>query len=205
MRHTGIEAFLVFLTIMICVWSPQFLKPLILIVVGSAILMSWVLREDSLMTLGFFPPQKWRGLSVVLFLVLLNFFILLALNRSFCRCGFQKWGAPLYSLQWYFCWALIQQTVLCGYFANRIAAANFSDHLVALVCAVFFAAIHVPNPALTLLTLVNGYASVRIFLQFRNIYFLGFSHFLIGYLAQGFLSVGWHKMFQIGLSVLMSP
>ena len=79
-------------------------------------------------------------------------------------------------------WALFQQYLLNGYFANRLRASFDSryPYLVAPMAGAMFAAAHVPNPLLMGVTLVGGTVAALAYQRYRNLFFLAFAHALIG-------------------------
>jgi hypothetical protein len=79
-------------------------------------------------------------------------------------------------------WALFQQYLLNGYFANRLSASLESRHqyLVAPLAGAMFAGAHVPNPLLMAVTFVGGTVAAFAYQRHRNLFFLAFAHALIG-------------------------
>ena len=79
-------------------------------------------------------------------------------------------------------WALFQQYLLNGYFANRLEASFNTkyQYLVAPMAGAMFAAAHVPNPLLMFVTLVCGVVAAAAYQRHRNLIFLAFAHALIG-------------------------
>jgi membrane protease YdiL (CAAX protease family) len=79
-------------------------------------------------------------------------------------------------------WALFQQYLLNGYFANRLRASLDSryPYLVAPTAGAMFAAAHLPNPLLMGVTLVGGTVAALAYQRYRNLLFLAFAHALIG-------------------------
>jgi len=76
-------------------------------------------------------------------------------------------------------WGIFQQYLLNGYIANRLLAVSPARH-VPLMSAALFAGAHLPNWFLMLVTFVAGYYSTKLFLRYRNLYFLGLAHAVIG-------------------------
>ena len=79
-------------------------------------------------------------------------------------------------------WALFQQYLLNGYFANRLQASFDGKYpfLVAPMAGLMFAGAHVPNPLLMGVTLVGGTVAAFAYQRHRNLFFLAFAHALIG-------------------------
>jgi hypothetical protein len=87
-----------------------------------------------------------------------------------------NWAAINFSL--YLAWGLFQQYVLNGYFVNRFV--RFTRRA-PLLAAVIFAAAHAPNWFLMAATGVGGYCAARVYLRYRNLYFLGLAHGVLGF------------------------
>lgn len=79
-------------------------------------------------------------------------------------------------------WALFQQYLLNGYFANRLSASFDAkyQYLVAPMAGAMFAGAHAPNLLLMGVTLVGGTAAAFAYQRHRNLLFLAFAHALIG-------------------------
>jgi len=79
-------------------------------------------------------------------------------------------------------WALFQQYLLNGYFANRLSASFDARYqfLVAPMAGAMFAAAHAPNMLLMGVTLVGGTVAAIAYQRHRNLLFLAFAHALIG-------------------------
>jgi hypothetical protein len=79
-------------------------------------------------------------------------------------------------------WALFQQYLLNGYFANRLSASLDSRYprLVAPMAGAMFAGAHTPNMLLMGVTFVGGTVAAFAYQRHRNLFFLAFAHALIG-------------------------
>src|SRR5690348_5083181 len=83
----------------------------------------------------------------------------------------------------YYCvWGTFQQYALNGFFVNRLSAAAAHDEQrwVPLLAAILFAAVHAPNCFLVSVTFTLGLLCARIYRTYRNLFFLGIAHGLIG-------------------------
>jgi len=93
---------------------------------------------------------------------------------------------PTGLLQWvlafggYTVWSLAQQFLLQGYFLARLVRLLPSAPLAAGTAATIFAIAHLPNPILTVLTLVWGLAACLVFLKVRNLWTLAMAHAIFG-------------------------
>ena len=103
---------------------------------------------------------------------------------------------------WYAIWAGIQQLMLQCFFLSRslrlipngTAAAGFS--------ACLFAIAHLPNPVLTVITLVFGLAACLIFLQYRNLWPLAMAHAILGIAIAITIPVDLDHNMRVGISYL---
>ncbi len=79
-------------------------------------------------------------------------------------------------------WALFQQYLLNGYFVNRLRASFDTRYqfLVAPMAGAMFAAAHLPNPLLMVVTLIGGAIAAVAYQRHRNLFFLALAHALIG-------------------------
>jgi hypothetical protein len=80
----------------------------------------------------------------------------------------------------YAIWTGVQQFLLQGFFLLRMLRVVPKAALAALITAVLFAAAHLPNPVLTLATLVWGFLACLLFIRYRNLYPLGVAHAILG-------------------------
>ena len=79
-------------------------------------------------------------------------------------------------------WGLFQQYVLNAYFVNRLLAGSASPAQAATLGAACFSCAHTPNWFLMLVGFVAGYCTARVWIRYRNLWFLGLAHGAIGLL-----------------------
>ncbi len=88
---------------------------------------------------------------------------------------------PVPSHIWgYVVWALVQQFLLQAYFLLRLLRLLPGKGPPIIAAAVLFSLAHLPNPALTPITMVWAIAACALFLRYRNIYALGVAHGILG-------------------------
>jgi membrane protease YdiL (CAAX protease family) len=80
----------------------------------------------------------------------------------------------------YCCWGLFQQYLLNAYFVNRLLPSATNTTEAAALGAGCFACAHTPNWFLMLVGFVAGYCAARVWIRYRNLYFLGMAHGVIG-------------------------
>ena len=80
----------------------------------------------------------------------------------------------------YAVWAAIQQIVLQWFFLSRSLRLLPDPTSAAALTAGLFAIAHLPNPILTIITLVFGFASCSFYLHYRNLVPLALAHAMLG-------------------------
>ncbi|HXA05726.1 MAG TPA: CPBP family glutamic-type intramembrane protease [Bryobacteraceae bacterium] len=177
-----VEPGVAFALIILYIWWLRFRFPYVWIAILALLIASHLRKREGLRKLGF----EWkmpRG-SAKLWMVLgLIATVILAIGLIFHTIRQVTWQGACLSLLLYCTWGLVQQYILNGYFVNR-----FSDFLphhiyaVAILAAICFSVVHLPNWFLMIVTLAGGYACARVYMHHRNLYFLGLAHGVIGFL-----------------------
>jgi membrane protease YdiL (CAAX protease family) len=80
----------------------------------------------------------------------------------------------------YALWTFVQQLLLQGFFLTRLLRILPEPKMAAFVAGTLFAVAHLPNPILTIATLVWGIAACLVFLRYRNLYPLAIAHAILG-------------------------
>jgi hypothetical protein len=185
----GIEAASVFLLLMIYIWYFAHRMRWTWTIVLGIVVLSHVLRRESPRALGF--RRANFGECVRLFAP-----PVLTLAAAMLAVGWAhqtlRTGNPLIVLGvflGYCTWGLFQQYILNGYFVNRVrgclgCADDDADArtaaVVAMVASLLFASVHAPNTFLMVVTLATGYVGALIYIRYRNLFFLGVAHALLG-------------------------
>jgi membrane protease YdiL (CAAX protease family) len=102
-------------------------------------------------------------------------------------------AAPLHTLQLqpspmayvktfsgYAIWTFVQQFLMQCFFLSRLVRLLPGPKSAALATALIFALAHLPNPILTPVTLLWGFAACLLFLRYRNLYTLAMAHAIFG-------------------------
>lgn len=92
-------------------------------------------------------------------------------------------GGPLHVIGNFWSYAIfagVQQFLLQCFFLTRILRLTSRPRYAAVVAAGLFALAHLPNPVLSILTIVWGTIACLIFLRYRNVYPLAIAHAILG-------------------------
>jgi len=173
------EAATGFALIMLYIWRLRFTEPKAWIFILGFFVVSHFVRGERSASLGFRAGnfrECMEAMAPALLLVALSLFALGVLLQT-VRPITPEYG--LMCLLAYCPWGIFQQYLLNGYIANRLLAV-LSRRYVPLISAALFAGAHLPNWFLMLVTFVTGYYSTKIFMRYRNLYFLGLAHAVIG-------------------------
>jgi hypothetical protein len=127
------------------------------------------------------PAAAWWAAAGVIVLALLIGIVLF-------RSGASSHAPPdLRHLVRYLGWALLQQYLICAVCTERWSVASGHDALAAYLGALGFALLHAPNSALMLATFVGGLCWCAIYLRYRALLPLAFSHAASALLLIGLL------------------
>ncbi len=179
-RRDWIEIGVAYMLILSVVWTPRPLQRVLWLVaaVGIAVILSrsfggWKAMGLSAANLG---RSLWiAGAALVLaaaaILLASRMHTLLLPDGAFTFAG---------TYCAYAVWTAVQQFLLQGFFLLRFLRVTQNRQLAALIAGVLFAAAHLPNPILTPITLIWGFAACLLFLRYRNIYPLMIAHAILG-------------------------
>jgi hypothetical protein len=166
--------------IALAVWTPRPWQQGVSLVALFWVLMATWLSFDGWRATGFRVTGFWRAtwvLGVALVLAAMATALAAWLQTlhvpSFPKLFVQRYWA-------YTIWAFLQEFLLLNFFLLRLLRLLPSRNTAAIVASTLFALVHLPNPVLTPLTLIWGYAACLIFLSYRNIYVPAMAHALLG-------------------------
>ena len=166
--------------ILLYIWRLRFSWPFSWIIILILILASHAFRGETPAALGFRRRNLTSSAAALTPAVLVLGLTLLALGSVFRTIRHITPESGFSSLLLYFGWGLFQQYLLNGYFVNRFL--EVSPARAPLLAAVFFSGAHLPNWFLMLVTLAGGYLCAKVYIKYRNLYFLGLAHGAIGFL-----------------------
>jgi membrane protease YdiL (CAAX protease family) len=197
-----LEIVLAYGLILTVIWTPNPLQRILYWITLALIVVITLLRREDLATLGLAAHGVLRSLWVVgAALVFSAAAVWLAFRLHTLHSLFGQ--APLIAHVWgYFVWALMQQFLLQSYFLLRFLRLTSKPWLAALFAALLFAMAHIPNPLLTLLTLIWGTVSCFLFLRYRNLYTLGLAHGILGICLAITIPDHVHRHMRVGLGYL---
>ena len=188
--------------ILAAVWTPLHVQRIIFWLAFSWIMSTTLLARNDRDDLGLGFSGWHRSLWVVGIaftlagLDLLISFWYSALHPLYgpVPMGRHMWG--------YVIWAFMQQFVLQDFFLLRLIRVLPSRTSAVIVAAALFATAHIPNPLLTLATMVWGIAACALFLKYRNLYVLGLAHGILGLCIAVSVPNAIHHHMRVGLGYL---
>jgi len=195
-----IELILGYGLILCALWTPEFpqnlLSPIALIVTLAVVLA----YRPTLDELGL----GRRGLTASLWilpaaLALAVVSVLVAKGLGTLHSLYQ---GDLKHIAGYVLWTLYQQCLLNDYFMPRLARVLPSESAAVGIAAALFASAHLPNPWLSVATLVWGGVSCALFLRYRNLYTLGLAQGLLGLCFAICVPDALHHHLRVGLGYL---
>lgn len=186
------------------IWTPRDAWRLLWIGLAAVVILFFTLRgRRSARELGLAAPSLSAIPSILAGgLVLCAGVVVVA---ALVGRGSAATPAPGVSRVWqYAVWAVLQQFLLQSFFYVRLESLLGSRGAVAATAALFASA-HVPNPVLTVATLVGGLFFCGMFRRYRSILPLGILHALLGLtIAACFSDATLHHM-RVGIGYLNYP
>jgi membrane protease YdiL (CAAX protease family) len=161
-------------------------KAIIAIPIALAVLLiiiSHRLRRESLRDIGFRVDNFFKALSLLALPV--------AVTALLCLGIGWRLGTPINFLRWHpgrflvlqlalgFAWALAQQYVLQGFLNRRAMIAAGRGWPSVLIVGALFGLLHLPNPWVTVITLMAGLIWAAIYQRVPNLFALAITHSLM--------------------------
>jgi len=166
--------------IALAVWTPRPWQQWLSLAALLWVLFATWLSFDGWRAMGFRAVGFWRStwvIAVALALVAASVTVAARLQTLHAP------ESPILFLSRYWSytiWAFLQEFLLLNFFLLRLLRLLPNKIAAAMAAAALFALVHLPNPVLTPLTLIWGYAACLIFLRYRNLYIPALVHALFG-------------------------
>jgi len=111
---------------------------------------------------------------------------------------------PLFHSGVYVIWALVQQFIAQSFFFIRFERLLKSGARAVFATALLFGMVHLPNWILLVCTATMGLVLTEVFRRYRNIYWLGVAHALLGLAVAVSLPNALHHQMNVGMAYLSS-
>jgi hypothetical protein len=196
-RHDMLEFSVAYGLILVAIWTPQPWGRVISLAALVWVVLATRVSFDGWEAMGLRMMGFWRSLWVV------GVALVLAAASVTLAGRLQTLHAPPHPLLFveryggYIVWAFLQD-----FFLLRLQRLLSGKQGAVIAAAGLFAVAHLPNPILTVLTLLWGWVACRLFLRYRNVYTLAIAHAIFGIcIALSFPAAVIHNM-RVGLGYL---
>jgi membrane protease YdiL (CAAX protease family) len=180
-RRALLELSIPYGLILLVIWTPRPWQKALWWVAAAAIVAIFWMSFDRMMALGLRIAGFFRALWIAgAALLLAAAAVLIAFQLHTLHL---PPGGPVAFIKNYWAyalWACVQQLLLQGFFLPRCLELTKGRVSAALLAGVLFALAHLPNPVLTPVTLLWGFAACVLFLRYRNLYPLALAHAILG-------------------------
>ena len=179
-RRDLFEFWTAYALIAVAIWAPLMGQRALAVVALAWVIWATARSFDGWRAMGFRVVGFWRAawvLPVVLALSAITIAIAAQIGTL---------HAPPTAIQFlqryggYAIWSFLQEFLLLNFFLLRLLRLIPGKQAAAFAASSLFALVHLPNPILTPLTMIWGYASCLIFLRYRNLYVPAVAHAILG-------------------------
>jgi hypothetical protein len=175
-----LEFWTAYVLIALAIWTPLQWQRVLSVVALAWVIWATFRSFDGWRAMGFRVSGFWRSAWV--------FPVVLALSAITVTLAAQigTLHAPPTAVQFlqryggYAIWSFLQEFLLLNFFLLRLLRLMPGRQKAAFAASSLFAFVHLPNPVLTPLTLLWGYAACLIFLRYRNLYIPAVAHAILG-------------------------
>jgi hypothetical protein len=188
--------------ILITVWTPRPWQSLLSWAALVWVLLATGISFDGWSAMGLRIPGSMRSLWVI------GAALLLAAAAVTVAARLNTLQLPvrldtIVKRYWgYAIWTFLQEFLLLDFFLLRLLRLLPERKAAAIAAAGLFALAHLPNPILTLATLIWGFVACRLFLQYRNVYILAMAHAILGICISVTVPGSVHHNMRVGLGYL---
>lgn len=179
-RRDLVELSGIYALILIVIWTPRPWQAALWVVASAIMIYIAWLSFEGLRPMGLCTANLVRSLWAVAFAMgVAGIAVMLAVRMHTLHIPETPWLC-LRKYGLYVLWAAVQQIILQWFFLARARRLLPDAASAAALTAGLFAVAHLPNPVLTLITLVFGLASCLFFLHYRNLVPLAIAHAILG-------------------------
>lgn len=201
-RRPLFEVAFTFTLIVLILWTPRPAQGwLSLVALGWIVGSTFLVRENrQAVELGIrnFGRSVW---IVAIALVLAAIQIVVAHHEQTLHPPFTN-GVVHCRIWGYVIWSFLQQFILQNYFLMRLLRICRKPWMAVAISAGLFAFAHIPNPVLTVATLVWGAVACTLFLRYRDLYSLGVAHAVFGLTLAICIPAAVHHNMRVGIGYL---
>lgn len=166
--------------ILLVIWTPQPWQALLWGLATISLIAVIAVSYEGMRPMGLSTKNLVKSLwAVALAMMVALFAVAIAMRMHTLQLA----DSPRWALQHYgsyAIWAGVQQLILQCFILSRSLRLLKNATAAAAVSAGLFAIAHLPNPLLTLVTLVCGLASCLFFLHYKNLWPLVMAHAILG-------------------------
>jgi Type II CAAX prenyl endopeptidase Rce1-like len=201
-RHLSLRTVAVgYLLIEVALWTPKVAQFWIGLVAGAWILGTTILSRRSAEDLGLALKGALESAWVVAAALVAGAVLILSGWLLGWLHGLMGPVAASTHVLAYTLWAFQQEFILqCFLFLNLLPVLGTRRAI--FVNGILFAAAHLPNPVLTVATLVSGLCFTAAFARYRNVYTLAVAHAVLGLALAVSLPADLHRNMRVGLGYL---
>ena len=198
-----LELVVVFALILIALWCRPVPQKLIGILTFIVVVALTLRSRDTAASLGLRLSGIRRSLWIVCAALLFGALVVWAASRMHTLHIVSFHGLAVESsVLAYVMWAIVQQFILQDFFLVRLLRLLPTRTAAIVIAAALFAVAHLPNPFLTVVTLLWGMIACALFLRYRNLYSLGVAHGILGLCLAIAIPNAVHHQMRVGLGYL---
>jgi len=179
-RRDLLELSGIYALILVVIWTPRPWQAVLWGIAAVIIIYIAYLSFEGLRPMGLCTANLVRSLWAVVFAAALAIIAVTLAGRLHTLHMPDTPWLFLRKYGLYVLWAAVQQIILQWFFLSRARRLLPDAASAAAITAGLFAVAHLPNPVLTLLTLIFGLASCFFFLHYRNLVPLAIAHAILG-------------------------
>jgi membrane protease YdiL (CAAX protease family) len=166
--------------ILLVIWTPQPWQQALWGLASISVIAVIAVSYEGMRPMGLCTANLARSLwAVALAMMVALFAVAIAMRMHTLQLA----SSPSWALRHYgsyALWAGVQQLILQCFILSRALRLLRNAAAAAAMSAGLFAIAHLPNPLLTLITLVCGLASCFFFLRYKNLWPLAMAHAILG-------------------------